>query len=763
MFKIRIKGKHLALFTGFTVLAAVLFYAALPGFLYRAADAAADEVKTEKIFSLLIDWFPSSDEAAKALYFSAEKAVHNLSAGGGPGMVYFFNGSTGMGGLQGTEIDIEEAVERLETIRKRFPESPWSRHALGKLGTAYYMLGKYDRAVDYLRASIEESGVDAVDSTRLLIKIYLDQGDYTKALQLAGRSLAEKPGFNPLEIMLLKGQALIGLQQWEEARQVFRELPGEAAKIYGNALNGEKEESVSLNVGDYEKKARGYLAKIDRLETSGGRTGTVAGTVLMGGKPVSGVHIFLIDRDVDEDYYTGFTGDLRKSITGETGEYRFDALAPGRYALGVGVQIKDVEGYTLQSSADTGLTIEAAETEARNIDFVPAVKLILPESGTAVDEKVTFSWTPAQGAVSYELFMGPVKRDEKGNISAAYTTVLKSRITQNRITVNIKEERQKLRFGGGIAYSDQIEPESVFGLLRPGAEYTWGVYAYDAKGRRISDSSGVAFYHSKKEIPLFRVSGSISEGDRLLLERRHQEAVKAYEKQIEQNSGDVHALTMLARLYQYGITWGQSDPEKAAGYYERLLQVENTPEARNALAQVYFDAGQLAKAEALFKSLEGTSEESWLTRYNLGRISFLKGHPAEALEAMEQAVEMEHGIYVRAYPVSLALVLNRTEQALSFAGRVDEGVNYLDLLQRYAEKGYQVRPEAAAAISAGDYRLAQSLLSTDNQHDLFVKELLGYLARHARLKEPHSAGGINDPLLAGLLEKMLGVRVIYPE
>jgi len=171
----------------------------------------------------------------------------------------------------------------------------------------------------------------------------------------------------------------------------------------------------------------------------------------------------------------------------------------------------------------------------------------------------------------------------------------------------------------------------------------------------------------------------------------------------------------------------------------------------------------LAKAEALFKSLEGTSEESWLTRYNLGRISFLKGHPVEALEVMEQAVKMEHGIYARAYPVSLALVLNRTEQALSFAGRVDEGGNYLDLLQRYAEKGYQVRPEAAAAISAGDYRLAQSLLSTDNQHDLFVKELLGYLTRHGRLKEPHSAGGIKDPLLAGLLEKMLGFRVVYPE
>nr|WP_269438313.1 tetratricopeptide repeat protein [Phosphitispora fastidiosa] len=757
--KIRVKGRHLTIFAGFTLLAAVFLYTALPGILYRAADAAADEVQTERIYSLLIDWFPSSDAAAKALYFSAEKSVHNLSVGGDPGMVYFFNGSTGMGGIQGTAIDIAEAVERLETIRKHFSSSPWNKHALGKLGIAYYMLGKHNMAVDYLRASIEESGADAVESTRLLIKIYLEQGDYPKALQLADRSLAEKPGFNPLEIMLLRGRALIGLQQWEEARQVFRELPGEAAKIYGNAPDGEKQESVSLNIGDYEKKARGYLAQIDRLEKSGALTGTVAGTVLVGGKPVSGVHVFLIDRDVDEDYYTGFTGDLRKSITGETGEYRFNDLAPGRYALGVGVQIRDVEGYTLQSSADTGFTIEAAETEVRNIDFVPTVKLVLPKAGTAVDEKATFSWTPAQRAVSYELFMGPVKRDEKGNISAAYTTVLKSGITQNTITVNIKEERRKLRFGGGIAYSGKIEPESVFGLLRPGAEYTWGIYAYDAEGRRISDSSGVAFYKSKKDIPIFRVNGSIGEGDRLLLENRHEEAVKEYEKQIQQNPGDVHALTMLARLYQYGITWGQSDLQKAAGYYERLLAVENTPEVRNVLAQVYFDGGQLQKAETLFKSLEGTSEDSWLARYNLGRITYLKGHPAHALELMEQVVEMEHGIYVRAYPVSLALVLNRTEQALSFAGRVDEGGNYLGLLQRYAAKGYRVRPEAAAAISAGDYRRAQSLLATDNQHDLFVKELLGYLANHGGVKELRSADGIEDPLLAGLLEKMLGIRV----
>ncbi len=759
MLKIRVKGRHLVFFAGICVVAAVILYTALPGMLYRAAEASADEVKAEKIYSLLIDWFPSSDEAAKALYFSAEKAVHNVSAGGAPGMVYFFNGSTGMGGIPGTETDLAEAVERLEAIRERFPESPWSRHALEKLGAACYMLGRIDKAIDYLRVSIEETGMGAVESTRLLIKIYLEQGEYAKALQLADRSLAEKPGFNPLDIMLLRGRALIGMQEWDKARQVFRELPGEAEKIYGNMPGGEKKESVSLNVSDYEKKARGYLSKIDRLEKSGGLTGTVAGKVLMGGKPVSGAHVFLIDRDVDEDYYTGYTGDLREIITGETGEYRFGDLAPGDYALGVGVQISTVEGYTLESSPDDGLTIGAGEIRVWDINFVPTVKLLLPEAGTAVDEQVTFSWTPAQGAVCYELFIGPVVRDEKGNISTNYTTVLKSGITQNRVTVNIREEHQKLRFGGGIAYHEKIDPESVLGLLRPGGEYTWGIYAYDAAGRRISDSSGVTFYHSKKEIPLFRVKGSISEGDRLLLEERHEDAVKAYEKQIKKNPGDSHALTVLARLYQYGITWGKSDPEKAAVYYEQLLQAENTPEARSALAQVCFDAGQLEKAQSLFKSLKGTSEESWLTYYNLGRISFLQGKPAEALELMEQALEMQHGIYVRAFPVSLALVLNRTQQALSFAERVDEGDRYLELLRRYVDKGYQVNPEAAAAITAGDYRLAHSLLSPENQHDLFVKELLGYLKGYGRLKEPRSISGINDPLLAGLLEKMLGVRV----
>lgn len=731
MLKIRLKGKYLVLAAAILLVLAGAALAAVPKMIYDRAQALDSQGKPGQAWSyydFLNRYFPHSDEAVRALFFSAQGEVQDYSSGEEPGLIYVFPGSTGMSGRPGETGDIASAIAKFKLVRERAPESPWATHALRELGKAYYALGDQDNAVKYLKLSIEESDLQASESTELLARIYLARGENKKALELVQRSLQERPGFSPLDMMGLQGQALMAMGQWEAARQVFEELPRQAAEDYGRTMADQEPEMISLNVQHWETLARGYLHQLDALQEgdAAGATGVLSGRVLLDGHGLQGARVFLIDLALNKDYYPGHTRGLIREITGPGGEFTFTGLPPGRYALGVGVRLEEVQGYTMQKWQGD-VVLEAGGAARRDLQFVPTVKLNSPLAGAVESGQFKFSWEPVGGAASYDLFLGQVTRDDDGKIVSTYTTTLKSGIRESSLTIDLEEERARTRFGGGIAYDGElVSPISILGLLYPGGEYTWGVFAYDAGGTQISDSSGYGFYRAVKELPLFKVDGELNAADRLLLDHRHEEALAAYQKQLGQDPHDTHALLVLARLYQYGISYKDQDPETAAGYYERLLAIEDFPEVREALAECYFSAGQDDKARAMYHSLLGTSLANWRTHYQLARIQFNRGQPRDALETLGHAVNMEHGAYVRTYPVALALLLGETEGALNFARRVDEGERYQGLLESYLEQGYEVRALVRQAVLQGEYGPAQELL-TNSQHDLFTKGLLVYL------------------------------------
>lgn len=729
---IRVKGKYLVLVVLLLVVFGGAAYAAGPKILYsraQALDSGGQQERAGVYYSLLAKYFSVSDEAVRALFFSAQQDVQAYSNQEEPGLIYIFPGGTGMSGLEG-EGDLEGAIAKFKLVRERAPESPWAKHALRELGQAYYALGDYSNAVKYLNLSVEESDMEAVGSTELLARIYLEQGKSQKALELVERSLNEKPGFLPLEMMSLKGRALMAQERWEEARQVFEALPRKAEDDNSELWRDEGPELIS-NVEHWETMARGYLRQLDALRQNTGAAGMLSGQVLLDELGLQGARVYLIDKAVNEDYYQGHTRSLQNVVTGLGGEFVFENLAPGRYALGLGVRPGKVKGYTLQQWKGD-IVVTSGATARRDLRFAPTVKLLSPLAGPALSGRVEFSWIPVPGAASYDLFIGPVTRDDQGAISATYTTLLKTGLTGSRVTLDLEEEMARNCFSGGIAHSDTgVNPLSILGLLYYGGEYTWGVYAKDASGNRISDSSGYSFYMAQKELPLFKVDEvKLSAADKLLLARKYDQAIAAYLQQLEKNPGDAHALLILARLHQYGPRMGAADLTAAAVYYERLLDIEDTPEARSALADVYFDASRDDRADVLYRSLLGTSLESWRTHYQLGRIQFHTGNQEEALALMDQAVAMEYGIYARAYPVALSLLIGDWERAVAFARKVDQGENYLELLSEYGDMGYPVNSDIMQAVRQGKYDRALQLPAL-GQHDLFIKGLLIYVTERS--------------------------------
>jgi hypothetical protein len=86
---------------------------------------------------------------------------------------------------------------------------------------------------------------------------------------------------------------------------------------------------------------------------------------------------------------------------------------------------------------------------------------------------------------------------------------------------------------------------------------------------------------------------------------------------------------------------------------------------------------------------------------------------------------MENGIYVRAHPTIVSLLLDDIKGAIWFAQIVDNGADYLHLLETYKAMGFVIKPAIKNEIATGNYKQALEIPST-TQHDFFIKGLLYY-------------------------------------
>ncbi len=759
MLTVRVKGKHIVGAVLTLVIVLLIGYGAAPGLIYSRAKALAVDGKGEQAqqyYDFIAERFPYSGSAVSALWSSAQYDLHGTD---GIAMIYIYPSSTGTGTGTAGEAGLRSAIEKFKALRERYPESRWAEHAMREIGNAYYQLNDYDKAIKYLRASVKDTEMQEVQSTELLAKIYIEQGDYQKALDLADKSLGIRPNQNPLAIMKVKGEALTGLKQWEEARALFDAIPRKAEQIYTEHLQDESEETIKLNITNWEDIARGNIQKIGMLQANQGKLGNITGTVLFGDKPAEGVKLFLIDRLFQPDYFTGNVRDLPSTVSDNAGKYEFSSLQPGKYIIAVGVMPERIQGYTL-SLREEEIELKADENAAFDLRFVPTIRLSSPDSGETVAENVTFRWEPVKGADHYDIFLGPVQRKEDGSITGTYTGTFKDNITDTELSVNIGSEFEKYRLRRSVSYNSEGKPDpsSVLGLFHPGGEYTWGVNAFDVEGNRLSSSAGYGFFQKEKDLPLFKISEEkLTKGDRLVLKGDYLKAIDAYEDQLAQNPEDADALLTLARLYDFGTTRDNRNYAKAAEYYQRLLQVWNIPEVYEALGAAYYNSQQYQLAWEVYTSLFEHDTTNWLAYHQLAKTAVHLNKPAErVLSLLDKALIQANGKYVRVYPVTLSLLLGNTDRAIMYADKVDEGNNYKGLLKELLQKGMEPRSEFAEAIAAGEYQTAEKYLgSTD--YDNFLKALLTYLnsSQYTSREQIQSIERqLDTPLLSQLLRQM---------
>jgi len=373
----QVKTKHiLAVLSGLIVILGVI-WAAAPGYIYsraKAMEAEGNHKAAGAYYETLYTFFPRAEETGRAIYFAAQQELHYYSPGQKPGYIYIFPTARVMSGDPERKLDVEGAIEKLETLRDRFPASPFALHALRELGKAYYILHDYENAVHYLNKSIIESNFQAAESTLLLAQIYFERREYQKSLDLLNRSLQKEPGMDPLKMMELKGIALAALGRCQAAEDVFKMLPVKAAEIFNKHTFDMDAKNIRMNVEHWEKVSQTHLRRVQAMQLPQREKSGIAGRVLLKDKGLSGVEVYLIDKAVEEGHYTGSMDHLPRAITGSNGGFSFPDLLPGDYALAVGVPVQRVKGHVMQQP-NQDIQLKPGQTIQRDLKFVPKIKL----------------------------------------------------------------------------------------------------------------------------------------------------------------------------------------------------------------------------------------------------------------------------------------------------------------------------------------------------------------------------------------------------
>jgi hypothetical protein len=213
----------------------------------------------------------------------------------------------------------------------------------------------------------------------------------------------------------------------------------------------------------------------------------VSGCVLVGGKPARGVIVALVQPRAEAAYLPE-TRQLvgarslpmwrgRSAKSDDRGVFQIWPVTAGDYEVVVGFDDSAVpQGYVL-SAAPRSVTVVSKTVEFGDIRFVPRIKLVQPEPGTATDSRPVVKWTEYPGATSYavSILRSP---DTEGVAGRHETCWLKAGVRGATVQVT----RDGFRNAAGSS------SEAAHEQFLAGQTYLCWVYAYDAAGRLLATS-----------------------------------------------------------------------------------------------------------------------------------------------------------------------------------------------------------------------------------------------------------------------------------
>lgn len=461
------------------------------------------------------------------------------------------------GGENTTPESMEKAIELFEMVllkgeKKDYKDEYSTKSYLKLLDTSIATLD-----IDKLLYWIEWGRDKENEEIKYMSKLYKAYYHFVqKDYDIAKETLED---FNDEELDIkyyqLMGDVNLHLGNVEKAKEYY-EAPGKsgfwARAIYFGSYFGGSSFLGQYEIEEYIKRFEGDYK--------------IKGRVSNNGKGLPFVQIY-ISSDIGQ-FSTG--GEKPDAITDKNGEFETLGFKQGIYNIGIGIHPSQL--YNKVYLSKDIWSIELNSDIEFDFDFTTPIEITGPKDKMVMKdgENLQISWDPVEGADYYEVelvtFSNPGdKRGSSGRI------LLKDRngdvkLKDNSMifnTENLDERITIITFSGeeGI-----INPTAIFSSLILKVEYPLIVNAYDKESTLISSSLPLISDYS--DIISMSIKGELTKGEKLILDKKYEEAILYYEERLIQNLKDKESLLYLIRFYEFGWKMGKKDILKALRYAE---------------------------------------------------------------------------------------------------------------------------------------------------------------------------------------------------
>ena len=262
-------------------------------------------------------------------------------------------------------------------------------------------------------------------------------------------------------------------------------------------------------------------------------------------------------------------------ITDEDGYFETIGIKDGEYDIGVGIGSHILYDKVYLEKAEWTLNL-SSDIEI-DFKFTSPMKVLQPFSKEVVKgNKFTVEWEEVPGA-DYYTVNTIVFSDEGKSSSMTFTLGYESKeediyIRDTQIVLDI--EKLNNQRGGQFRSDDDspINPESIIGYFYPGTERPIIVNAYDKDGNMLGSSIPSTMYYEK--LPSVKIEyGRLSEGEKIILLKDYEEAIKYYEEKLIEYENDLEALKYLSKIHMIDWKMGKADLDKAFIYSTKYYEL----------------------------------------------------------------------------------------------------------------------------------------------------------------------------------------------